>query len=116
LSVLKPIVAILATINTKSKEVHFIGNVLKRAGATPWIVDLSMKPHNLPLADITGEQVARLAGKSWIALDVCAFGSEIDDVRGLLCPSGPHDRSVLVWPTRTALKELHERLRYAKRS
>jgi uncharacterized protein (UPF0261 family) len=69
LSVLKPIVAILATINTKSKEVHFIANVLKRAGATPWIVDLSMKPHNLPAADITGEQVARLASTSWLALD-----------------------------------------------
>jgi len=69
LSVLKPIVAILATINTKSKEVHFIANVLERAGATPWIVDLSMKPHNLPLADITGEQVARLADRSWLALD-----------------------------------------------
>jgi hypothetical protein len=69
LSVLKPIVAILATINTKSKEVHFIANVLKRAGATLWIVDLSMKPHNLPAADITGEQVAGLAGTSWFALD-----------------------------------------------
>ena len=69
MSVLKPIVAILATINTKSEEVHFIANVLKRAGATPWIVDLSMKPHNLPLADITGEQVARLADRSWLALD-----------------------------------------------
>jgi len=69
LSVLKPIVAILATINTKSKEAHFIANVLKRAGATPWIVDLSMKPHNLPAADITGEQVAGLAGTSWLALD-----------------------------------------------
>ena len=32
MSVLKPIVAILATINTKSKEVQFIANVLKRAG------------------------------------------------------------------------------------
>ena len=69
MSVPKPIVAILATINTKSEEVHFIANVLKRAGATPWIVDLSMKPHNLPLADITGEQVARLADRSWLALE-----------------------------------------------
>ena len=65
----QPIIAILATINTKSKEVYFIANVLKRAGATPWIVDLSMKPHNLPAADITGEQVARLASTSWLALD-----------------------------------------------
>ena len=65
----QPIIAILATINTKSKEAHFIANVLKRAGATPWIVDLSMRPHNLPADDITGEQVARLAGTSWLALD-----------------------------------------------
>ena len=56
----QPIIAILATINTKSKEAYFIADVLKRAGAAPWIVDLSMRPHNLPAADITGEQVARL--------------------------------------------------------
>jgi uncharacterized protein (UPF0261 family) len=67
----QPIIAILATINTKSKEAHFIANVLKRAGATPWIVDLSLKPHNLPAADVTGEQVARLASTSWLALDGC---------------------------------------------
>jgi uncharacterized protein (UPF0261 family) len=65
----QPIIAILATINTKSKETYFIANVLKRAGATPWTVDLSMRPHKLPAADITGEQVARLAGTSWLALD-----------------------------------------------
>jgi uncharacterized protein (UPF0261 family) len=65
----QPIIAILVTINTKSKEAFFIANALKRAGATPWIVDLSMRPHNLPAADITGEQVARLAGTSWLALD-----------------------------------------------
>jgi uncharacterized protein (UPF0261 family) len=65
----QPIIAILATINTKSKEAYFIANVLKRAGAAPCIVDLSMRPHNLPAAEITGEQVARLAGESWLALD-----------------------------------------------
>ena len=65
----QPIIAILATINTKSKEAYFIANVLKRAGAAPWIVDLSMRPHNSPAADVTGEQVARLAGISWLALD-----------------------------------------------
>ena len=65
----QPIVAILATINTKSKEAYFIANVLKCAGTAPWIVDLSMRPHNLPAADVTGEQVAGLAGTSWLALD-----------------------------------------------
>jgi uncharacterized protein (UPF0261 family) len=49
----QPIIAILATINTKSKETYFIANVLKRAGATPWTVDLSMRPgrwvrHGIP--------------------------------------------------------------------
>ena len=56
-------------MNTKSKEAHFIASALERAGVAPWIVDLSMKPHDLPAADITGEQVARLAGTSWQALN-----------------------------------------------
>ncbi len=59
----------MATINTKSQEAYFIANVLERAGAAPWIVDLSMRPHSLPVADVTGERVARLAGRSWLALD-----------------------------------------------
>jgi uncharacterized protein (UPF0261 family) len=67
----QPNIAVLATINTKSKEAYFIANVLKDVGAAPWIVDLSMRPHNLSAADITGEQVARLAGRSWLALDGC---------------------------------------------
>jgi uncharacterized protein (UPF0261 family) len=72
LSALRPIIAVLATMNTKSKEAHFIAGVLERAGVVPWIVDLSMKPHDLPGADITGEEVARLAGTSWHALNGCA--------------------------------------------
>src|SRR5271165_5638007 len=56
-------------MNTKSKEAHFIASVLQRAGVAPWIVDLSMKPHDLPATDITGDQVARLAGTSWQSLD-----------------------------------------------
>src|SRR5262249_14251407 len=55
-------------MNTKSKEAQFIASVLERAGVTPLIVDLSMKPHDLPTADITGDQVARLAGTSRPAL------------------------------------------------
>jgi uncharacterized protein (UPF0261 family) len=69
LSASRPIIAVLATMNTKSKEAHFIASVLQRTGVAPWIVDLSMKPHDLPATDITGEQVARLAGTSWQSLD-----------------------------------------------
>ena len=54
-------------MNTKSKEARFIADMLERAGVTPWIVDLSMKSHDLA-ADISGAQVAELAGASWQAL------------------------------------------------
>lgn len=64
-----PTVAVLATMNTKNKEVYFVADVLARAGAIPWIVDLSMKSHGVPGADVTGAQVAEAAGSSWMALN-----------------------------------------------
>ena len=57
-----PTVAVLVTMNTKSKEAQFVADVLARAGAIPWIVDLSMKAHDVPGADLTGAQVAEAAG------------------------------------------------------
>ncbi len=69
MKVSRPVIAVLATMNTKSEEARFVAKVLGRAGATPWIVDLSMKPHDLPAGDITGEDVASAAGKSWRALN-----------------------------------------------
>jgi len=56
-------------MNTKSKEAQFVAQVLARAGATPWIVDLSMKAHDVPGADLTGAQVAAAAGSSWLGLN-----------------------------------------------
>ena len=64
-----PTVAVLVTINTKSKEAQFVADVLARAGATPWIMDLSMKSHDVPGADLTGAQVAEAAGVSWLDLN-----------------------------------------------
>jgi uncharacterized protein (UPF0261 family) len=55
-------------MNTKGKEARFVADVLARAGATPWIVDLSMKPHDIAGADVTGADVAQAAGISWQAL------------------------------------------------
>lgn len=63
-----PVIAVLTTMNTKSKEAHFVGDVLARAGTTPWIIDLSMEPHDVPGASVTGAQVAEAAGASWPAL------------------------------------------------
>ncbi len=69
MKVSRPVIAVLATMNTKSAEARFVAKVLGRAGATPWIVDLSMKPHDFPAGDITGDDVASAAGKSWQALN-----------------------------------------------
>lgn len=69
LNALNPTVAVLATMNTKSKEARFVADVLARAGVTPWIVDLSMKTHSVPAADVLGAQVAEAAGATWPALN-----------------------------------------------
>jgi uncharacterized protein (UPF0261 family) len=68
LSASKPGVAVLATLNTKGKEARFVADVLARAGATPWIVDLSLKLHDVDGADVPGGDVAAAAGRSWQAL------------------------------------------------
>lgn len=64
-----PTVAVLATMNTKHKEARFVADMLVRAGATPWVVDLSMKSHDVPGADVTGAHVAEAAGASWPLLN-----------------------------------------------
>src|SRR5215468_8983418 len=68
LSASKPTIAVLATLNTKGREARFVAEMLARAGATPWIVDLSLKSHEVDGADVTGASVAAAAGASWQAL------------------------------------------------
>src|SRR5262249_31050652 len=68
LSGVSPKVAVLATMNTKSREACFVADVLASTGATPWIVDLSMKPHDGSDVAVTGAQIAAAAGASWQAL------------------------------------------------
>ena len=68
MSASNPTVAVLATLNTKNKEAQFVAEVLARAGAQPWIIDLSMKPHEVLGAHVTGAQVAEAAGSSWPSL------------------------------------------------
>ena len=65
----KPIVAVLATLNTKGKEARFVVDVLARAGVTPWVVDLSLRSHDAGGADLVGASVAAAAGASWQALN-----------------------------------------------
>ncbi len=56
-------------MDTKSNEARFVADVLARAGATPWIVDLSMKSHTVSAADVSGARVAGAAGASWQAVN-----------------------------------------------
>jgi uncharacterized protein (UPF0261 family) len=56
-------------MNTKGKEARFVADVLMRAGATPWIVDLSMREHSDSGADFAGASVAAAADASWQALN-----------------------------------------------
>ena len=56
-------------MNTKGKEAQFVADVLARAGVTPWIVDLSLKSHDVAGADVTGADVAETAGANWQALN-----------------------------------------------
>jgi uncharacterized protein (UPF0261 family) len=56
-------------MNTKNNEARFIAEALARAGATPWIVDLAMRPHDVTGADVTGAQVAEAAGVPWRMLN-----------------------------------------------
>ncbi len=60
----KPAVTVLATLTTKGRETRFIAGVLGRAGATPWIVDLSLQPHAVEGDDVRGADAAAAAGAS----------------------------------------------------
>jgi len=56
-------------MNTKSNEARFVANALTRARVTPWIVDLSLKTHNVDGADMTGASVVASVGASWQTLN-----------------------------------------------
>src|SRR5215813_1778106 len=72
LSASKPTIAVLVTLNTKGREAQFVAEALARAGATPWIVDLSLKPHKLYGGHVAGACVAAAAGASWQAISECS--------------------------------------------
>lgn len=61
-------VAVLATVDSKHEAARFICEVLDAAGAAPWRVDLSLRPHRHDFADVAGGTVAQAAGTSWDAL------------------------------------------------
>lgn len=61
-------VAVLATLDSKHEAARFVCDALAAAGAAPWLVDLSLRPHAHAFADVRGDAVAKAAGTSWDAL------------------------------------------------
>ena len=61
-------VAVLVTLDSKAAEGRFFCASQKHAGAEPWVVDLSCRPHEEAGADVSGREVAERAGRAWEAL------------------------------------------------
>lgn len=61
-------IAVLITLDTKAAEAAFICGNLERHGCAPFIVDLSLRPHDVAGAAISGGDLAAAAGSSWQAL------------------------------------------------
>ena len=62
------IVAVLATLDSKHEAAQFMCGALREAGVTPWLLDLSLRPHKHDAADVNGDAVAQASGTTWDAL------------------------------------------------
>ncbi len=61
-------IAVLATLDSKSEAAGHVCDSLRNAGAEPWLLDLSLRPHDRPGAAMTGGEVVAIAGRTWEAL------------------------------------------------
>ncbi|MFY9686181.1 MAG: Tm-1-like ATP-binding domain-containing protein [Pseudolabrys sp.] len=61
-------VAVLATLDSKHEAARFVCGALTAAGATPWLVDLSLRPHRHDFADVNAGKIAESAGLAWADL------------------------------------------------
>lgn len=61
-------IAVLATLDSKSEAAGHVCGSLRNAGAEPWLLDLSLRPHGKPGAAMTGGEVAAMAGRTWETL------------------------------------------------
>jgi uncharacterized protein (UPF0261 family) len=61
-------VGVLATLDSKHAVARFVADALAQAGVTPWLVDLSLRPHAHEFADVGGGAVAEASGNDWTML------------------------------------------------
>ncbi len=58
-------VAVLATLDSKHEAARFVCDALTAAGATPRLVDLSLRPHAHGFADVSGGTIVESTGRNW---------------------------------------------------
>lgn len=58
-------IAVLATLDNKNAEARFVCDTLTMAGATPLLIDMSLRPHGIEGADVSGADMAIAGGAGW---------------------------------------------------
>lgn len=61
----QPTIAVLATLDSKAEAAQFLCEKLREAGARPWLIDLSLRPHDDPGADVSAGEIIERAGFDW---------------------------------------------------
>lgn len=61
-------IAVLVTLDSKDAAARFLCEVLQGLGAETWLVDPSLRPHDIEGADLGGRELAELSGTNWDAL------------------------------------------------
>ncbi len=61
-------IAVLATLDSKAAEARFACRTLIEAGAMPVLIDMSLRPHNVEGAAVSGGLMAEAGGTSWPAM------------------------------------------------
>ena len=62
-------ICILSTLDSKEDVVTFFCDAVRKAGGEPWLMDLSLRPHDKKGAAVNGGEIAKASGTSWDALD-----------------------------------------------
>lgn len=58
-------VAVLATLDNKNAEARFVCDTLAKARAIPLLIDMSLRPHGIEGADVSGADMAKAGGANW---------------------------------------------------
>lgn len=64
----QPTVAVLATLDNKAAEARFVCETLSEAGVSALLIDISLRPHEIEGAGISGADVAEAGGLAWTAM------------------------------------------------